>query len=163
MPKALVCYYSRTGNTKRMAARMAGVLAAEGLEVDLKTVGETSAKDLLAYDCLVLGSPTYYGTMAWEMKKLLDESVKFHGRLRGKVGGAFTSSANIGGGNETTVLDILQALLIHGMVVRGDHRFDHYGPVSIGRPDKRALVCVEAHAKNLAALTKMLFPAGNAR
>jgi multimeric flavodoxin WrbA len=63
------------------------------------------------------GSPTYYGTMAWELKKLLDESVKFHGKLRGKVGGAFTSSANVGGGNETTVLDILKALLIHGMVV----------------------------------------------
>ncbi len=157
MPKALVCYYSRTGNTKRMAARMAEVMAAEGLEVDLKPVAETSAKDLLGYDCLVLGSPTYYGTMAWEMKKLLDESVKFHGKLRGKVGGAFTSSANIGGGNETTVLDILQALLIHGMVLRGDHRFDHYGPVSIGRPDKRALVCAEAHARNLADLTKKLF------
>jgi NAD(P)H dehydrogenase (quinone) len=158
MPKALVCYYSRTGNTKRLAARMAEVLAAEGLEVDLKTVQETSPKDLLGYDCLVLGSPTYYGTMAWELKKLLDESVKFHGKLSGKVGGAFTSSANIGGGNETTVLDILQALLIHGMVVRGDHRFDHYGPVSIGRPDKRALACAESHARNLAALTKTLFP-----
>ena len=55
-------------------------------------------------------------------------------------------------------LDILQALLIHGMVVQGDHRFDHYGPVSIGRPDRRSLDCCEAHAKNLAALTKKLFP-----
>jgi hypothetical protein len=44
------------------------------------------------------------------------------------------------------------------MVVQGDHRFDHYGPVSIGRPDKRSLDCCEAHAKNLAALTKKLFP-----
>jgi NAD(P)H dehydrogenase (quinone) len=157
MPKALVCYYSRTGNTKKMAARMAEVLAEEGLETDLKKVEEISPADLLGYDCIVLGSPTYYGTMAWEMKKLLDESVKFHGKLRGKVGGAFTSSANIGGGNETTVLDILQALLIHGMIVRGDHRFDHYGPVAIGRPDKRALDCAESHARNLAALTKKLF------
>ena len=158
MAKALVCYYSRTGNTKKMAARMAEVLAAEGLEVDLRKVEETAAADLPGYDCIVLGSPTYYGTMAWELKKLLDESVKFHGKLRGKVGGAFTSSANVGGGNETTVLDILQALLIHGMVVRGDHRFDHYGPVAIGRPDKRALDCCESHAKNLAALTRKLFP-----
>ena len=158
MAKALVCYYSRTGNTKKMAARMAEVLAAEGLEVDLRKVGETAAADLPGYDCIVLGSPTYYGTMAWELKKLLDESVKFHGKLRGKVGGAFTSSANVGGGNETTVLDIVQALLIHGMVVRGDHRFDHYGPVAIGRPDKRALDCCESHAKNLAALTRKLFP-----
>jgi NAD(P)H dehydrogenase (quinone) len=74
------------------------------------------------------------------------------------VGAAFASSANVGGGNETTILDILNALLIHGMVVRGDHRYDHYGPVSIGRPDKRALTCCESYAKNVAALAKKLFP-----
>jgi NAD(P)H dehydrogenase (quinone) len=158
MPRALVAYYSRTGNTKKLAVKIAEVLEAEGLAVALKKVVDTAAADLIGYDCIVLGSPTYYGSMAWEMKKLLDESVKLHGKLRGKVGGAFTSSANIGGGNETTILDILQALLIHGMVVRGDHRFDHYGPVSIGRPDKRSLACCEAHARNLAALTKKLFP-----
>jgi NAD(P)H dehydrogenase (quinone) len=158
MAKALVCYYSKTGNTRKMAVRIAEVLKAEGLMVDLKKVDETAPAELLGYDCIVLGSPTYYGTMAWEMKKLLDESVKFHGKLRGKVGGAFTSSANIGGGNETTVLDILHAFLIHGMVVRGDHRFDHYAPVAIGRPDKRSLACCDAHARNLAALTKKLFP-----
>ena len=158
MPKALVCYYSRTGNTKKMAVKIAEVLESEGLAVDLKRVEDTAPADLLGYDCIVFGSPTYYGNMSWELKRLLDESVKFHGKLRGKVGGAFTSSANIGGGNETTVLAILQALLIHGMVVRGDHRFDHYSPVSIGRPDKRSLSCCEAHARNLAALTKKLFP-----
>jgi NAD(P)H dehydrogenase (quinone) len=158
MPRALVSYYSRTGNTKKMAVKIAEVLESEGLVVDLKKVEDTAPADLLGYDCIILGSPTYYGTMAWEVKKLLDESVKFHGKLRGKVGGAFTSSANIGGGNETTVLGIVKALMIHGMVVRGDHRFDHYGPVSIGRPDQRSLECCASHAKNLAALTKKLFP-----
>ncbi len=157
MPKALVGYYSVTHNTEKMAARIAEVLRAEGLETDLKKVGDTAVDELLNYDCLVLGSPTYYGSMAWPLKKLLDESVKFHGRLRGKVGGAFASSANIGGGNETTILDILNALLIHGMVVRGDYRGDHYGPVSIGRPDKRALTCCESYAKNVATLVKKLF------
>jgi NAD(P)H dehydrogenase (quinone) len=162
MPKALVSYYSRSGNTQKMAETFAGVLAAQGLEVDLKRVEDTAAADLPGYDCIVLGSPTYYGTMAWELKKLLDESVKFHGKLRGKVGGAFASSANIGGGNETTVLDIVHALLIHGMVVRGSHQYDHYGPVSIGKPDRRAINCCEAHAKNLADLTKKLFPGADA-
>ncbi|MCK7483049.1 MAG: flavodoxin family protein [Candidatus Moduliflexus flocculans] len=77
MPKALVSYYSRTGNTKKMAARIAEVLESQGLEVDLKKVEDTAPADLLGYDCIVLGSPTYYGTMAWELKKLLDESVKY--------------------------------------------------------------------------------------
>ena len=158
MAKALVCYYSVTRNTEKMAVKIAEVLKAEGLEVDLKRVEDTAVDDLLRYDCLLFGSPTYYGSMAWPIKKLLDESVKFHGQLRGRVGGAFSSSANVGGGNETTILDILNALLIHGMVVRGDYRGDHYGPVSIGRPDKRALGCCEGYAKNVAALAMKLFP-----
>jgi NAD(P)H dehydrogenase (quinone) len=76
--------------------------------------------------------------MAGELKELLDKSVKYHGRLVGKVGAAFASSANVGGGNETTILSILQAMLIHGMVIPGQVSGDHYGPVAIGSPDKRA-------------------------
>ncbi len=158
MARALICYYSVSHNTEKMAGRIADVLRGQGLDVDLKKVEDTALDDLLKYECLLFGSPTYYGSMAWPIKKLLDESVKFHGKLRGKVGGAFSSSANVGGGNETTILDILKALLIHGMVVRGDYRGDHYGPVSIGRPDNRALKCCESYARNVAALVKKLFP-----
>ncbi len=154
MARALVCYYSRTGNTEKMASRIAEILEKEGLSTVLKKVEDTASKELLDFDCLVFGSPTYYGTMSWELKKLLDESVQYHGKLRGRIGGAFASSANVGGGNETTVLDILKALLIHGMVIRGDHQGDHYGPVSIGKPDARALRCCESYARNLAWLVK---------
>jgi len=157
MAKALVCYYSRTGNTEKMAIRIAEAFRKNGLEADLKKVEDTKAADLLRYDCLVFGSPTYYGTMAWPLKKLLDESVKHHGKLKGKVGGAFSSSANIGGGNETTVLDILNACLIHGLIIQGEPRGDHYGPVSIGAPDQRSFKCCERYVENLAALAKKLF------
>ncbi len=158
MARALVSYYTRTGNTRKMADKIAETLKKEGLEVALKRVEDTSPSELPDYQAIILGSPTYYGTMAWEVKKLLDESVKFHTKLRGRVGGAFTSSANIGGGNETTVLDILKALMIHGMVVQGDDRGDHYGPVSIGRPDTRSLTGCERYARILAGLIKKLFP-----
>ncbi len=63
--------------------------------------------------------------MAAEIKKFIDESVKFHGKLEGKVGGAFSSSAQIGGGNETTIMDILKTLLIHGMIIQGSSKGDH--------------------------------------
>ena len=158
MSTALVCYYSKTGNTEKMAIRIADALRKNGLAADLKKVESTDASDLLKYDCLVFGSPTYYGTMAWPLKKLLDESVTFHGKLKGRVGGAFASSGNIAGGNETTVLDILNALLIHGMVVQGQPHGDHYGPVAIGRPDERSVKSCERYAANLAVLTKKLFP-----
>lgn len=103
----------------------------------MKKVLDTDVDELPKYDGIVIGSPTYYGTMAAEIKKILDDSVKFHGSLEGKVGAAFSSSANIAGGNETTVLDILNAMLIHGMIIQGDPQGDHYGPVAIGLPDNR--------------------------
>jgi NAD(P)H dehydrogenase (quinone) len=158
MAKVLVCYYSRTGNTEEMAEKIAEVMKGEGLDVDLAKVENIKVDELLNYDCLIFGSPTYYGSMAWPLKKLLDESVKFHGRLKGKIGGAFSSSANVGGGNETTILSILKALIIHGMIAQGEPSGDHYGPVSIGTPDKRALKNCERYAKNLSSLVKKLFP-----
>jgi len=139
MAKMLITYYSRTGHTEHMAEAVAkGAKQVEGLEVDVRALGEVDSRDLLGFDAIIMGSPTYYGTMAAELKRLIDESVAFHGQLAGKVGGAFSSSANVGGGNETTILDILKAMLIHGMVVQGSAAGDHYGPVAVGEVDRRA-------------------------
>jgi NAD(P)H dehydrogenase (quinone) len=158
MPKALVVYYSRTGNTKKMAVRVAAGLTKAGLETDLKKAEETDPSELLAYDLILIGSPVYYGTMAWPVKKLLDESVKYHGKLRGKVGGAFVSSGNPSGGKETAVLDILKSLLIHGMIVQGDHKGDHYGPGAVHAPSARDLKVLDDYAIRLAGLTRRLVP-----
>ena len=139
MAKILICYYSRTQHTERMAQAVAdGARGVAKANVELKAIQQLQASDLLHYDAIVMGSPTYYGTMAAELKKLIDESVEFHGQLTGKVGGAFSSSANVGGGNETTVLDILKAMLIHGMIIQGSATGDHYGPVAVGDVDARA-------------------------
>jgi NAD(P)H dehydrogenase (quinone) len=156
MAKAVVIYYSRSGNTKKMAEVITEAIKNEGVDCDLKSVSEITIKALLDYDAIIIGSPTYYGTMAAEIKSLLDESVQFHGRLDGKIGGAFSSSANVGGGNETTVLDIINAMLIHGMVIQGDPKGDHYGPVSIGSPDERAVSNCKRFGKRIAQLVKKL-------
>jgi len=138
MSSVLIAYYSRTGHTKAMAEVIARAAQEEGAKVDLKPVDEVNIDSLINYDAIVLGSPDYYGTMASEVKKLIDESIKLHGQLDGKIGGAFSSAANIGGGNETTILSILQGLLVHGMIVPGVVKGDHYGPVAINAPDERA-------------------------
>ena len=139
MKKALVIYYSKSGNTKAMAEAVSQGLEQEGgVEVDLRSVDQVAIEDLLPPDAILIGSPTYYGTMTWHIKKLIDDSVKYHGQLEGKVGAAFSSSANVGGGNQTTIIDILKAMLIHGMIVQGIPSGDHYGPVAIGAPDDRA-------------------------
>ena len=156
MAKILVAYYSASGNTKKMAEKIEETIKKSGIDTDLKNVEDVEANELTKYDGIVLGSPTYYGTMAYQVKKLLDESVSFHGSLKGKVGGAFSSAANIAGGNETTITSILNAMLIHGMVVQGEPQGDHYGPVAIGSPDKRSLRCCEQHAKNIAKIVQKL-------
>ncbi|MBM4036791.1 MAG: flavodoxin family protein [Planctomycetes bacterium] len=157
MVKVLVAYHSRGGNTRKMAELVhAGALGVDGVEADLRVIAQVEAKDLVGYDAVVLGSPTYYGLPAAEVKRLLDESVALHGQLEGKVGGAFSSSANVGGGNETTIMAIIQALLIHGMVVPGVPTGDHYGPVAIGAPDRRAATQCTEYGKRIAALAKKL-------
>jgi NAD(P)H dehydrogenase (quinone) len=156
MVKILICYYSRSGNTKKMAYLIQKGAMEDGAEVDTKDVKDVKVDDLKEYDGIILGSPTYYGLMAAPIKELLDKSIKLHGKLQDKVGGAFASSANIGGGNETTVMAILQALMIHGMVICGDHRGDHYGPVSIEKPDKRAEVNCIRYGKRVTELTRKL-------
>jgi NAD(P)H dehydrogenase (quinone) len=156
MAKGIVIYYSRSGNVKQLGEMIAKAMSENGLETDCKSVDKVKVDDLLMYDAIVIGSPTYYGTMAAQIKQLIDETVVKHGQLDGKVGAAFTSSANIGGGNETTILSILQAMLISGMVVQGDPQGDHYGPVSIGKPDQRVEKQCARWGRRIAELTKKL-------
>ncbi|MGC8970695.1 MAG: flavodoxin family protein [bacterium] len=156
MAKVLIVYYSRTGNTKKMALSIEDGMREEGVDVVVKDVKETKVEELLEYDGIILGSPTYYGLPAGEIKKLLDESVKFHGKLEGKVGGAFTSSGGIAGGNETTLISIIEALLVHGMIIQGNPGGDHYGPVSVGNPDERLLGSCKEYGRRIARLIKRL-------
>ena len=152
MAKVLIVYYSSTGNTAKMAQAVAEGVKQEGMDVEVKKVEKTKAEDLLEPEGIIIGSPTYYGGPAAKIKELLDESVKFHGKLEGKIGGAFSSSANIGGGNETTIMDIIKAFLIHGMIVQGTSEGDHYGPVAIGAPDKRAIAQCKRLGQRVARL-----------
>jgi NAD(P)H dehydrogenase (quinone) len=158
MSTILIGYHSRTGNTRAMAQEVARGAQEAGATVEVKPVEQINVDSLPGYSAIVLGSPDYYGGMAAQIKKLLDDSVKFHGQLAGKVGGAFSSSANIGGGNETTILSILQALLVHGMIVPGVAVGDHYGPVAINAPDERALRQCRKYGQLIAKLTAAVAP-----
>ena len=138
MTTILISYYSKSGNTEEMAKAVAEGVKSTGAKVITKRVERTTLQDLLKADGIILGSPNYYGTMAAQMKAFIDRSVKYHGKLEGKVGAAFASGGGLGGGVETTVLDLTKSLLIHGMVVQGDPWGSHYGTVSIGRPNASA-------------------------
>lgn len=98
MKTVLVTYYSRSGNTKKMAELITKGLVARGIKADLIPVEEVPIDSLPGYDGFIVGSPNYFGTMAWPIKKFVDESVKYYKKLEGKAAAAFTSEGIIGGG-----------------------------------------------------------------
>lgn len=90
MNKIGVIYHSKTGNTERMAEEILKGIRNHGSEVKAvkQPVEETQNDDLLDWEGIIVGSPTYYGLPSGPIKKLFDRSVEHHGKLDGKVGGA---------------------------------------------------------------------------
>ncbi|KLK93215.1 NAD(P)H:quinone oxidoreductase [Microvirga vignae] len=141
MAKVLVLYYSSWGHIEQMAYAAAEGAREAGAEVVVKRVPElvpteiaqaahyktdqkapiATVEELPEYDAIIFGTPTRYGTMAAQMKNFLDQTggLWAQGKLIGKVGSVFTSTATQHGGQEATILTTLPVLLHHGMVVVG--------------------------------------------
>jgi NAD(P)H dehydrogenase (quinone) len=158
MAYVIVTYFSKTGHTKALAeAVVAGVASVDGVTAALKTVSEMTDADWLAADGVIVGSPTYFGQMAAEVKAMLDATVSVYGKLEGKVGGAFTTSGGAGCGHELTNMSILTALLVSGMVVQGTTKGPHFGPFAVGMPGEDDLAKARDLGMQVAVLTKKLF------
>lgn len=153
----LIVYDSRTGNTEKMAESVAeGVRTVDGAEASMVGIERAKLDDLEGADAIILGSPTYYGNMSGRMKELIDRSFKIHGKLKGKVGGAFTSSGGTACGAETALLSMLQAMLIHGMIVQGRHDDKHYGAAAIEAPDNEEVEYCRDLGSRVASLATAL-------
>ena len=155
--KILIIYDSRTGNTEKMAFAVAeGVKEMNGATAIVKKVDDTQLENLLEADGIIVGSPTYYGQMSSKIKELFDESVKIHGKLTGKVGAAFTSAGGTATGAETTLLSILQAMLVHGMIIQGRADNKHYGVACVNAPNEEATKLCRELGKRTAGLVAKL-------
>ncbi len=119
-PLILVTYYSQTGNTRLMAeAVQEGALRVIGVRVVLKEVGETTALDLMDADAIVVGSPVYNANVAPGVSAFI-ASWPFEGEpLKDKLGAAFVTAGGLSAGEEITQMNILQSMLIFGMIVIG--------------------------------------------
>jgi len=144
--KVLVVYDSLTGNVEAMAGAVAEGAREAGAEVTLKRVDEVSLKEIPLYDAFAFGSPTHCGTMSTRMNEFFNHKLIRHwGKLRYKVGVAFSSSGGLGGGHEITIWSIISAILNFGMMTFGvpDYVSDgvtlHYGAVAVGDPDEDSL------------------------
>jgi len=134
----LVLYHSRGGNTRKLAEVIAqGVEEVKGVKAILKGCNEVSKDDFLDSEGIIAGSPVYFGGMAAELKKVFDEFISVRKRMEGKLGAAFATSGDATGGKETTMMSIIHALLIYGMIIVGDpmSATGHYGVACVGAPD----------------------------
>ncbi|MDO1559918.1 NAD(P)H:quinone oxidoreductase [Brevundimonas sp. 2R-24] len=142
MTKILILYHSTYGHIEKMAEAVAdGVRQVDGAEAVIKRVPElvpeevarksgykmdqaapiATVGELADYDAIIIGAGTRYGTAASQMRNFLDQTGPLwaKGALVGKVGSAFTSTATQHGGQEVTLIGLIQTLLHHGMVVAG--------------------------------------------
>ncbi len=157
MAKALVVYDSETGNTEKMAVAIGEGLRESGLDVGVKKVGDTKLNDLVDADAIVMGSPTYFSTMTAKMKSFIDKSIDLWpdepGKLKNKIGAAFTSCAAADGGSETTLLALIRAMVWHGMVIVG-HQSGACGAVSLEAPDEKCIVGCKGFGRRIGSLVK---------
>jgi NAD(P)H dehydrogenase (quinone) len=142
MPRILVLYHSTYGHVEAMAEAVAeGARSVEGAVVVIRRVPELVPEELAKksgykldqaapvatvdelgdYDAIIVGAGTRYGTAASQMRNFLDQTggLWARGALVGKVGSAFTSTATQHGGQETTLIGLIQTLLHHGMLIAG--------------------------------------------
>jgi NAD(P)H dehydrogenase (quinone) len=141
MTKVLVLYYSSYGHIEKMAEAVAAGAREGGAEVAIKRVPElvpeevarqshfkldqaapiATVDELVNYDAIIIGVPTRFGNMPAQMKNFLDQTggLWFGGKLIGKVGSVFSSTATQHGGQESTILSTHTVLLHHGMVIVG--------------------------------------------
>lgn len=146
--RILILYHSKGGNTKKLAEAIAkGVEEIEGTKVLLRRSDDVTRDDFLISEGVIAGSPVYFGLMAAELKKVFDEFVGVRKKMEGKVGAAFATSGDPTGGKETTIMSIIQAMLIYGMIIVGDpmSATGHFGVACVGAPDSKT----EDNAKKL--------------
>ena len=147
MPRILVLFYSRTGNTAALAdAITEGAKSVRFAEVDTRRIDDlaptsviesipewkrgretltaryptfSDVNTLADYDALILGAPTRYGIMAAELKNVLDQTGPLwqKGALVNKVGAAFTSVSTAHGGHETTLWSIMTPMANLGLIL----------------------------------------------
>ncbi|WP_348983076.1 flavodoxin domain-containing protein [Desulfosporosinus sp. I2] len=156
-----VVYYSKTGNTKKVAELIAqGANLIETIEVKCMSIEEVDNEFLTEAKTVIFGSPTISGTFSWQIKQWLDtmRTVKFGGKL----GAVFATANYVGGGAEVAELAMIGELLVKGMLVYSSgvadgQPFIHYGPVCIQDGDEGQKERARIFGERIAKKTVELF------
>ncbi len=141
----LIAFYSRNGSTEALAKAVAEGAQGEGATVTLRRAREIVSREVIAHapgwaesadkmnalyeapteadaenaDAIIFGTPTRFGNVSSELKAYIDSlgGLWFQGKLNGKVGGAFTSTSSVHGGNESTIISMYHPMAHLGLII----------------------------------------------
>jgi NAD(P)H dehydrogenase (quinone) len=125
MKRIAIIYHSAHGHTAHIAAKVAeGARSDASSEVDLLRAEEVAATPdaLLAYDGLILGSPTYLGGVSAPFKSFIDATGRLWRTqaLRAKLAAGFTVSSLPAGDKQSTLTSMFVFAMQHGMLWVGN-------------------------------------------
>jgi NAD(P)H dehydrogenase (quinone) len=125
MNKLAVIYHSHQGHTRHIAGHVAEGAGSVGIaEVHLLPADEAAAdpEGLVAYDGLILGSPTYLGGVSGPFKSFMDATGRLWRaqRLKGKLAAGFTVSSLPAGDKQSTLMSMFVFCMQHGMLWVGN-------------------------------------------
>ncbi|WP_428417532.1 flavodoxin family protein [Methylibium sp.] len=119
MSKIVIVFHSGYGHTKRMAEAVAQGAGGALLPIDAEgNLPEGGWEQLAAADAIVMGSPTYMGTVSWQFKKFADASSKpwFGQAWKDKLFAGFTNSASMNGDKLSTLHYLFTLAMQHSGV-----------------------------------------------
>ncbi len=148
MSKIVVVFHSGYGHTQRLAEAVAKGAGADLVAIDAEgSLPEAAWASLNAADAIIMGSPTYMGTVSWQFKKFADASSKawFTRAWQDKVFGGFTNSASLNGDKQVTLIALQTLASQHGGLW-----------VSLGLPPSNTLAATREDVNNLGASVGLL-------
>lgn len=162
--KISVIYASQTGNTEMAAEYIQdGILGKYPfIQVRLMDIREDEIDPVFLEqsDAVIFGSPVYFTSMSWELKKWFDHSFKVN--LNGKIGAAFVTAQSPTGGTDTAIMEMLRHMLLKGMIVisgtdrKAEHKFQ-IGAVGIAKEIEQSAGQFEAFGECVARTVINLF------
>jgi len=160
--KISIVYVSQTGNTEAAAESIQDGILASYPFVQVKLMdmraGDVDTAFLEQSDAVIFGTPVYFTSMSWELKKWFDQS--FRVNLSGKLGAAFVTAQSPAGGTDTALMEILRHMLAKGMLVfsaMGQKQTFQLGAVGLSGKIAQSVEQFEAFGECVAQTAVRLF------
>ncbi len=160
--KTSVLYYTRTGNTAKMAQSICeGMTRANRVQARSFTLDGMDTEWVRDSRCVIVGTPTYMASVAAEVKTWLDGPARGC-NLAGKIGGAFATANYVHGGADLAIRMILDHMMVFGMLTYSagasmGRPVIHLGPVAIAEQLDAYTDVFRLYGERMAAKTAELF------